>query len=99
MDKIKLVCRVCGHTIKVDSHEAYDYPACPICRAENSMEVDYYENKTDREIEIVRMQLDMAGNDKVWDVIEKLPEPQVRIKYRKVFFELGGKVPEKEFTI
>jgi len=39
------------------------------------------------------------GNDHTWYMIENLYSVQERVAYRALFFEVGGRVPEKELIL
>lgn len=38
----------------------------------------------------------LIGNNAMWEVIELINDFKIRLKYRTLFFKIGGTVPEKE---
>jgi hypothetical protein len=48
-------------------------------------------------VEGMKRNIDTLGNEKTWELIEKLfHKAEQRIKFRKYFFEAGGELPKKE---
>jgi DNA-directed RNA polymerase subunit RPC12/RpoP len=51
--------------------------------------------QTPEEIRInMREDLQALGNDDLWYLLEDIPDAKERLLYRKIFIEVGGKVPE-----
>jgi hypothetical protein len=40
--------------------------------------------------------INMIGNNGTWELIEMVADYKLRLKYREMFFRVGGKIPERE---
>ena len=94
-----LICIKCGYERKGIIDDDFE---CALCGSEMIIiddDIGHYEEIKEfiPKFTELKMRNDILlyGNDKVWNIIEgkKLP---IRLEYRKIFFNIGGSVPETE---
>jgi len=98
---INVICPICGGTL---ISEAEDKERREINEAlsHEEFEPNPFEKKEETEITDEQLKKNMAedlfafGDEGLWLLIEDIPNCKDRIKYRNVFFDIGGKVPTKE---
>jgi predicted DCC family thiol-disulfide oxidoreductase YuxK len=99
MKTIILKCEACSYIKETTEDYLFDN-RCPLCNSKMIPVID----QTDINeivmvdlIEQMKKNLIQLGSNKVWSIIEGLANPKQRIRYRKVFLDAGGIVPDKEF--
>jgi len=105
-------CKICGHKeeISLDSLD-FGIPVCLVCG--NSMQeaededteedfivetIEKTEEKSDK-ILVLEYMYNRYGNEFTWNHIESIKDYKTRQEYRKVFFAMGGIVPERSISI
>ncbi len=106
MEKLIFKCSKCEYTKEILG-DIEDIVECELCG--NLMDLDNIEEEktiSAKElgkiivIEGMQKNLRTLGNDKTWQLCEVLfPNAKTRLRYRKIFFEAGGVLPEKELKI
>ena len=111
MNTIKtLVCPKCGYKITRLSQEVDNDEKCILCDTTLTEIKDHAIDETEKQkvleeiiyqdsISKIYEQIELLGNDRVWDFIDNIINPFTRIAYRKLFFKANGIVPESEVTI
>ena len=51
-------------------------------------------NDTDKQIGMYK-NIDKFGHKRVWQIIENIKNPIVRLSHRKLFLKVGGKIPKR----
>lgn len=101
-------CLDCGWSVETDEHEL----KCPLCHSQNvrvdiDSEVDdgvasYIEELGgDNKSQVLQMEdnLKTLGNNRTWELIEKMDIASIRVLLRSYFFQAGGKVPSVNIGI
>lgn len=104
-----LECSVCGYGKEVDAQLSYsmlygDQEVCPICggnwrrkaeEKEKNFEALYSEGAITKAMED-NFKIG-ASQNVLWDLMEKIKDVKKRVVYRRVFFKVGGSVPQINF--
>jgi len=104
MEKLTFRCLECGQSKEIlgnvndlDREDGF----CPFCGAD--MELQDTDGLKDishiinlDNMNQMKNNIAGLGSDRVWTIIEELSNAKTRLAYRKIFFEAGGIMPEKE---
>ena len=108
MENLIFKCSECGHSKEVLGNIC-DIVECELCGnlmdledIEETQEITVSQKELGSIIAIdgMKQNLQAFGNNKTWYLCEELfADPKTRLRYRQIFFEAGGKIPEKELKI
>ncbi len=85
-------CLNCGYTKETEEEDFQ----CPVCNGLME-EVINIQEAIDTYFEAsIKHDIQVLGNDRVWQIIESFSSPETRLRYRKIFLKYGGKVPNRE---
>jgi len=101
--KYRLVCSNCHYAKEVAYEDLFDRD-CPICQGELAYDMATETLKTETKDDFVdkiiitqmEKEIKALGNQKCYEVIERLAEARTRVRYRKYFLLAGGFIPESE---
>jgi len=100
MENLKWYKCNCGWQVETDIHEL----KCPICGSiDITVEIDSEEEEKEDnkilkmieedEIEYMKKEIRIQGNENLWYDVETIENPFARIEARKLFIRAGGVVP------
>jgi len=101
MEKLNFICPQCLYITEKNGRleDLEDIVRCPICDTPMRLNVD--EDLLDTAISmdiltIMQHHIATLGSKRCWELIEDFKFPEMRLKYRKLFFDAGGKIPERK---
>ena len=95
---IKIICNYCGFMIEILESDLFSLDNCPICE-EKDWTIDKEEISKIVENDLIISMKDsikQLGNNKVWNIVEEIGRAETRGRYRMLFLNAGGEVPEPE---
>jgi len=108
---IWITCEYCGYTKQIPDKEMFDANECPICKAVMTIDTeqkketeepsgDNFPSLDQRLYELEKQEIkdsfNLIGVGATWQYIETINDTKLRLQYRKIFFQLGGTIPERE---
>ena len=102
MDKLKLLCKNCDYQIEIFESEIADNTECPLCEHELILDEEKSEIK-DENLRIIidkmlidrmKKEINSLGNQRAYEIIERMRISATRVRYRKYFLLAGGEVPQ-----
>ncbi len=95
----KISCKYCGwNGFKMGLALSGKYVICPSCG--RFIEPNTYTMEQivrDESVEKMKWHIKELGEEWVWNFIEQWQDAKIRLAYRKLYFEAGGKVPERKY--
>jgi len=96
MEKIILVCNLCGYIKTYEKNEMFfKNEKCPECQSgimqEEKSNLEAVEEQINNKM---AEQVKLLGNNKAWSIIESFKTAETRLAYRKIFLKAGGIIPE-----
>ena len=105
-----LKCRDCGYEKEILEIEAIDNMGCEMCGGDMFTQEMLEELEKDKAVgdnfpqlneRVSKMEeaeiknnLNMIGNNASWQCIEAIKDAKLRLRYRSIFFQLKGVMPE-----
>lgn len=75
----------------------YACDSCPYNRpGDNYPNITYSKFTKEPTEQEVKNNINLIGNNMMWAIIEMIKDYKLRLEYRKLFFQVGGTIPEKE---
>ena len=104
--KYRLVCSNCHYAKEVAYEDLFDRD-CPICQGELAYDMATETLKTESKDDFVdkiiitqmEKEIKALGNQKCYEVIERLAEARTRVRYLHYFLLAGGEVPKSDLII